>query len=399
MIPPFGPAGPQILLLDDDPTLHRAVEFRLRGFAQVALCRTGEEALAKVRGQLFDAALVDVNLGEGPSGLEWVGSLREADPDLAMVVFTAHGEYDTALESFRRHCFDFIPKNLRRDDEFRSKLAHAVEHTRAQRGRSRSSAEAGVLRTALADAVVSGELEVSASDIQRGLLSTSLDSLSALLGRVELINLRLAEPAARRPEDTATLEDSLAATAELQETVERLRDYLAAPEVAVRSINEILAQAVRIVGDEGPEGVRIVRDELAPDARFAGEGRALLRAVVILLRLMLKALNGSGVVNVRPALMLDVAADLRAFRSRPGVRILHTPNFKRDSRVAVAIDLCGSDVGAEPETIARLFSPAAPLKAGPSAWSAVAMLARAGALLGAEWGSGVGLRYRIVVKV
>ncbi len=393
------PTLPRILLLDDEVALHRAVEIQLRGFAELASFQTGEAALAGVRAERFDAALVDINLGAGPSGLDWIVSMHEVDPDLAMIAFTAHGEYGTALESFRVHCFDFIPKSLRPDGEFRSKLGQAVDHTRAQRGRSRNTAEVGVLRTALAEAVVSTELEVSGADIQRGLLAESLDAFSAMLGRIELLNLRLAEVARRVPEVRDAHLLSREAASELHDSVDRLRDYFAEPECAARSINDILAQAVRIVQDDGAERVRFERTELRPDARFTGEGRALLRAVVILLRLMVKPASGPTAVTVRPSLLLDPAADLRAYRARPGARIMHTPDFQKDMRIAVAVELCGPVSGFEPEAILQLFSPQPPIHLGPSPWSAVAMLARAGAWLGVECGPGPILRYRIVVKV
>lgn len=393
------PAVPEVLLLDDDSSLHRAIEIRLRGFARVESCHSGNEALERIRERRFDAALVDINLGPGPSGLEWVQSLRQADPDLAMIAFTAHGEYGTALDSFKAHCFDFIPKTLRQDGEFKTKLAQAVEHTRAQRGRSRNTAEVGALRTALAEIVVNNELQLSSADIQRGLLAETLDSLSGLVGSIELIELRLSDLARRSSEMRPLVRQTGETTAELHDMIERLRDYFAEPECAVRSINEILAQAVRLVQDEDSHGERLVRDELTPDAQFAGDGRALFRALVILLRLMLKGMKGAGVVMLKPSLLLNAAREIQAFRTRPGARILHTPNFRADSRVGVAIDLIGSNVAVEPEVIAQLFSPAAPLKAGPSAWSAVAMLARAEALLGVEWNPGMGVRYRVVVKV
>lgn len=392
------PALPQLLLLDDETSVHRALEIRLRGFAEVAACASGSEALQRVRQRNFDAALVDVHLGEGPSGLEWVAALREADPDLAMVAFTAHGEYGVALESLRAHCFDFIPKSLRQDDELRTKLSQAIDLTRFQRGRTRCTAEVGALRAALAEAVVNHELEVSGSDIQSGLLAESLDLCSALLGRIELMGLRLAELARRTPEAREILRLANAATVDLHEGAGRLRDYFSAPECATRSLNDILGQAVRIVQESGPDSVRIERASLEPDAQFEGEGRALTRAVVILLRLMAAGVAGPSVLTVVPTQLLRPSAELAAFRNRPGARILHTPNFREDG-LAVAIDLLGPASAVEPKTLAQLFAPASTPTGGASAWSAAAMLARVGALLGVEWNPGRRLRFRIVVPV
>jgi CheY-like chemotaxis protein len=55
---------PHVLLIDDDPAMHRAVEFRLRGVAEVTACVVPEEALLQIKQKRFDAALVDVALGD-----------------------------------------------------------------------------------------------------------------------------------------------------------------------------------------------------------------------------------------------------------------------------------------------------------------------------------------------
>ena len=191
---------PRVLLIDDDAAIRTAVEFRLRGRVELTACDSADGALEKIRSNQFDVALVDVNLGPGRSGTELISDLRDADPDLAAIIFTAHANYETALDSLGAHSFDFIPKSLRDDRVFCTKINQGVVRTREQRDRSRHAADSARLRSALADAVVNNELEVSSSDIQRGLLSESLYSFSALLGQVELMDLYVRKRGGNLPE-------------------------------------------------------------------------------------------------------------------------------------------------------------------------------------------------------
>jgi CheY-like chemotaxis protein len=63
------PDLPHILLVDDDSVVHKAVEFCLRGTAYVTTCLGAEQALLQIKRRQFDAALVDVALGEAISGM------------------------------------------------------------------------------------------------------------------------------------------------------------------------------------------------------------------------------------------------------------------------------------------------------------------------------------------
>src|ERR1700733_5746151 len=139
---------PRVLLVDDDAAVRKAVEFRLRGSAELTAGHSADGALEQVRGVLFAVGKVKVDLGAGLSGTQLIACLRDADPDLAAIIFTAHSNYETALDSFGAHSFDFIPKNLRDDRVFCTKINQGVLRTREQRSRSRSAADADRLRSA-----------------------------------------------------------------------------------------------------------------------------------------------------------------------------------------------------------------------------------------------------------
>ena len=392
---------PHVLLVDDDAAIHKAVEFRLRGNARLISCHSGAEALARVRLDQFDVALVDVFLGEGLSGTQLVSRLREADPDLAAIIFTAHSDYETAVASLGAHSFDFIPKSLNDDRIFCTKIDQAVVRTREQRTRTRGAGDASRLRAALSDAVVNNELEVTNGDIQRGLLSESLHSFSALLGRVELMNLHLEKRCARSPELEDVVKLSEETMAELQDYVEKLRDYFAEPERAINSVNEVLRHAIGVVQDEavglGHAGIECL--ELNPDQTFTGDGRALLRAIVILLRMVVKGAPEGATFSLKPSFLFDPRAELNALRTRSHVRILHTPNFRRDVTTAVVIEISGPGGAMNADQIASLFTLANPAHSDASPWSAMAMVAKLNGALVVESRHGARVCYRIILKV
>jgi len=393
---------PRVLLVDDDTAVRKAVEFRLRGSAELTACHSAEVAIEKVRGGQFDAALVDVNLGPGLSGTQLLAFLREVDPDLAAIIFTAHSNYETALDSLGAHSFDFIPKSLRDDLTFCTKIKQAVNRTREQRSRSRNVADAARLRSALADAVVSNELEVTNSDIQRGFLSESLYSFSALLGQVELMDLYVKKLGESSPALADVVKLSEETVAELQDYVGKLRDYFAEPERATNSVNEALGHAVRVLQDDthGLVGFpRIERGELNPDQTFTGDGRALLRAVVILLRMALKSAPDKAVFSLKPTLLINPLLEFNVLKLRRNIRILHTSNFRRDDKAAVAIEISGPAGKMNADKIATLFSLAHPSDSGASPWSAVAMVAKLSGALVVESKPGAVVCYRIILKI
>jgi FixJ family two-component response regulator len=369
---------PHVLLIDDDPAMHKAVEFLLRGVAEVTACLGPEQALLQIKRRQFDAALVDVALGEAISGTQLVSSIHEADPDLASIVLTAHANFDTALEALRAHSFDFIPKTLTHDPQFGEKIQHAVVRTREQRARSIGVQDASRLRVALASAVVTNELEVTNGDIQRGLLAESLDSFSSILGRVELMDLML-KKRARTGVAPELLSVSSETVTELQDYVGKLRDYFAEPERVANSVNEVLGKAVGVVTEYAAvlSGHRIERGELRPDIDFKGDGRALLRAVVILLRLVIKSAPKKAIVSVRPVIVQNPRAMIAGLRRSYYARVLSTANFRAGEARAIAIEISWPGGGLGPSEVEKLFTTMDfPRAGGASPWSALAMVER-----------------------
>ena len=97
-----------ILVVDDEEKLRRVVELQLRtaGF-EVTQAGSAEEALKLADGA--DVILTDLRL-PGISGLELLANLRRQDSHTPVIVMTAFGSIETAVEAMKAGAVDFLPK-------------------------------------------------------------------------------------------------------------------------------------------------------------------------------------------------------------------------------------------------------------------------------------------------
>ncbi|HEU4536049.1 MAG TPA: sigma-54 dependent transcriptional regulator, partial [Polyangiaceae bacterium] len=88
-------------------------------------------ALESIGRAPFDAVLLDLRLEDG-DGFEVLEGVRKRSADLPVIVLTAHGSIDTAVDAMRRGAFGFVTKPFQ-DHDLLQKLAHAVESHRLRR--------------------------------------------------------------------------------------------------------------------------------------------------------------------------------------------------------------------------------------------------------------------------
>lgn len=392
--------NPRILLLDDDVTVHQALELRLRRFGSLTGCLVPEQALEAARSRQFDVALIDVNLGEGLSGTQFVSLLREVDADLTPVIFTAFDDHATARASIEAHSFDFVPKTLGDDDSFFDKLSHAAARTREQREKSQGLRSAGLLQGALTNAKVGRELGLSELDIQAGLLDDTLDCFSAVLGQVELIEARLRRPGLGPKEIAETARLSGEAIAGLHAHLERLRDYLADPERSARSLNAMLAEAARQMERDSAEAgghCPVAPPQLKPDHLLGANGRALLRAVVVLSRLLRSLSPKTFALSLGCRRVHNPAVELRLIRAAGRAAVLCAPDFARERKGGVEVEIAAPGARLGDDRVARLLRETEQPGGGASIADAVALVARLGGALLAEGAPRGGARFRIIL--
>ncbi|MGN6358877.1 MAG: PP2C family protein-serine/threonine phosphatase [Thermomicrobiales bacterium] len=120
------------LVVDDDPDINRLVRVRLttRGY-QVASAANGEEALRLLADEPFDLLFLDVSM-PGIGGLEVLDTVRERALDLAVIMMTAFGSEQVAIEALRRGADDYLRKPFERN-EFHATLDRTVRRLELSR--------------------------------------------------------------------------------------------------------------------------------------------------------------------------------------------------------------------------------------------------------------------------
>lgn len=100
----------RILIVDDELILRESLAgWLLRDGHEVETASSGEEALDKIKETRFDILLVDIKM-EGISGLDVLKTVKENDPDVAVVMITAYGSIQTAIEAIKKGAFDYLLK-------------------------------------------------------------------------------------------------------------------------------------------------------------------------------------------------------------------------------------------------------------------------------------------------
>jgi len=100
----------KVLIVDDDPSM---CELLAEGLVQhgyeASFRASAPEALAQLAERAFDVVLTDINMRD-MSGLELCQKATEAHPDLPVIVITAFGSMETAVQAIRAGAYDFITK-------------------------------------------------------------------------------------------------------------------------------------------------------------------------------------------------------------------------------------------------------------------------------------------------
>jgi two-component system response regulator HydG len=109
-------AHSRILVIDDDPGICEAIGevVTTEGYA----CRTapdGEAGLALAKEHGFDLLIVDLVM-RGMDGIAVLRSVKTEDPDAVVIVITAHGTIEAAVQAMKLGAFDFLSKPFTPDE-------------------------------------------------------------------------------------------------------------------------------------------------------------------------------------------------------------------------------------------------------------------------------------------
>jgi nitrogen regulation protein NR(I) len=123
-----------ILIVDDDPQLRQSFEkLLLEEGHGVRTAPSGEVALAMIQAGMPDLVIMDVRL-PGMTGLETFVAIRRIEPKLPVIIMTAFGTTETAIEATKMGAFDYVLKPFEIPDML-ALIQQALEAGRFMRSR------------------------------------------------------------------------------------------------------------------------------------------------------------------------------------------------------------------------------------------------------------------------
>jgi DNA-binding NtrC family response regulator len=122
----------KILVVDDDKLVVWSFEEDLTRLGyQVNTAQKGLEAIEKAKSDIPDLILLDLKLPD-MSGLEVLRRLREGYPNINVIIITAYGGIDTAVEAMKLGARDYVDKAIK-TEELAPKISKAMRDTRISR--------------------------------------------------------------------------------------------------------------------------------------------------------------------------------------------------------------------------------------------------------------------------
>ena len=156
-----------ILIADDEEIMRDSLGSILgRVGHAVTVARDGRVALKKLAERSFDVVISDLRM-PNLDGIELLKSVRESSPDTPVIVITAHGTVETAVEAMKLGAFDFITKPFGAD-EIETRVERALSHRKLRR-------EAACLR------------EIVSSRAERPLVTGGGEAMRELQSQIERV--------------------------------------------------------------------------------------------------------------------------------------------------------------------------------------------------------------------
>jgi DNA-binding NtrC family response regulator len=139
---PHTEPGSRVLVVEDEEVIRDLLLPTLEdeGF-RVQAVSSGEEALKRLEGSVFDVVLLDLNL-PGMHGMNVLSAAPATQTDAQFIVMTAFGSVDTAVEAMKLGAFDYVNKPFR-TEELLLTLRRALEEAELRREVAHLRARAG----------------------------------------------------------------------------------------------------------------------------------------------------------------------------------------------------------------------------------------------------------------
>jgi two-component system response regulator GlrR len=109
-------SGERILVVDDDANILEVIQMRLKAWGyDVTIAKDGFEAKSALSDNSFNLAIIDLRLSE-EDGVELMEEIIRSYPNLPVIILTAHGSIESAVEAMRKGAYSYITKPFHNED-------------------------------------------------------------------------------------------------------------------------------------------------------------------------------------------------------------------------------------------------------------------------------------------
>ena len=105
-----------VLIIDDEPLMRLSMldALKAEGY-QVQEASNGEDGIQKIKASRYDLVITDLRM-PGSDGLQVVRVCRECSAETEVIVITAHGSVDTAVQAMKLGAHDYVTKPFPMDE-------------------------------------------------------------------------------------------------------------------------------------------------------------------------------------------------------------------------------------------------------------------------------------------
>lgn len=130
----------RVLVVEDDPEMLALLceHLEAEGYSAMGTSR-GTDAIARLRSAEFDVVLTDLKMPD-VDGMEVLRIARESPPEIPVILVTAFGTIETAIQAIRHGAYDYVTKPFRLD-EISLLVGRALEEKRLREENRRLRAE------------------------------------------------------------------------------------------------------------------------------------------------------------------------------------------------------------------------------------------------------------------
>jgi two-component system response regulator PilR (NtrC family) len=122
----------KILVVDDEKSMREILEIFLKSENyDVSTADNGEKAIEAIKNDIFDLVITDMKMPK-VGGLEVLKHIKQISPDTVVVIITAFGTTESAVEAMKLGAYDYIQKPFQMDD-IRLVVKNALEKQRLQK--------------------------------------------------------------------------------------------------------------------------------------------------------------------------------------------------------------------------------------------------------------------------